>query len=562
MVSFLISGKFNVEGDVFENIPEDDEKDQDMQDLLDTDKTFSDTDSDLSDFAEDETKVETTKVEKHTKFGLNDVEKSDCNEETLSKIQDALGVTLDRIMIKKVKSENLKNHIEPKASFEEKKEDIDTKTDDEDEVLDISMESLIHQCALCPFKFITEDLLNQHKLDDHKVEAMEKENSFCCQTCNKNFTSKQYLKDHIGSKHNGTRFKCGYCDHLARFSANLRVHIRKYHLGQPYKMDTIKDKLHNESETSELSDAINEESPTSPTSLMRDEVESNEADEMSPTKADQVESILHETSTEESSTKQELSPAKFGPAGEGSMLKPNEIKSEVDIENINSTMDNISPGDRICQVCDRKFASKSALKDHFQSLHNGTFYHCDYCDKTTNFMQNMRRHIKTNHADKPMEYTKTLNNGRSEKIEAKFVKLDLITTLEESKEQESQNSAAETNELVSPASKYKSDYQCSDCNKVFTQKWNLDTHIATLHNGIRFQCHYCKYWVKYRHIIKRHIKAVHPNKEVIFTTSQYQSESDLQPKKSEKIETHDGICFQCNYCKFSTKHKGNVRSIY
>ena len=52
-----------------------------------------------------------------------------------------------------------------------------------------------------------------------------------------------------------------------------------------------------------------------------------------------------------------------------------------------------------CQFCHEIFSSKSVLKAHKQTEHDGTFHPCRYCSFTTKFRSNLVSHIKNRHPE-------------------------------------------------------------------------------------------------------------------------------------------------------------------
>ena len=79
-------------------------------------------------------------------------------------------------------------------------------------------------CNHCGLTAIRKDSLEEHMKAKHRDGIMLK-----CTPCDKEFASKNALKRHIESKHEGKRYQCQYCAHKATQQINLKTHIRKKH---------------------------------------------------------------------------------------------------------------------------------------------------------------------------------------------------------------------------------------------------------------------------------------------------------------------------------------------
>ena len=58
-------------------------------------------------------------------------------------------------------------------------------------------------------------------------------NATPCDICAKVFTTKWSMQEHRDSVHEGIRFLCDHCDHIASSKRNLRGHMGKKHPDHP-----------------------------------------------------------------------------------------------------------------------------------------------------------------------------------------------------------------------------------------------------------------------------------------------------------------------------------------
>ena len=91
--------------------------------------------------------------------------------------------------------------------------------------------------------------------------------------------------------------------------------------------------------------------------------------------------------------------------------------------------------------------------------------------------------------------------------------------------------------------------KCSKCEKYFANKWVLDRHIKSLHEGITHACNYDQCYHEYTEAkaLKNHIRSVHEG--VKFPCKQ--CDKQFNTKNLLNIHSknvHEGIKHQCNYC--------------
>ena len=82
-------------------------------------------------------------------------------------------------------------------------------------------------------------------MESHQVglRSAEGSNSITCPTCGKVFTTRsglgmrrrlhRSLREHTMTLHEGVRYLCDHCDHVATNKRNLKVHMAKRHQGIP-----------------------------------------------------------------------------------------------------------------------------------------------------------------------------------------------------------------------------------------------------------------------------------------------------------------------------------------
>ena len=103
-----------------------------------------------------------------------------------------------------------------------------------------------HECEFCPKSFARRNDAERHVKKYHTVggEGVENGtdkdpidfgnlNATVCDVCQKVFTTKWSMQEHRDSVHEGIRFLCDHCDHIASSKRNLRGHMGKKHPDMP-----------------------------------------------------------------------------------------------------------------------------------------------------------------------------------------------------------------------------------------------------------------------------------------------------------------------------------------
>lgn len=126
----------------------------------------------------------------------------------------------------------------------------------EDQCFSTSPSTGRHRCDYCPKTFSRRSDAERHIKKYHPVMtdiALEGENGMdpnnesydfgnynnlnlnatSCDVCGKVFTTKWSMQEHRDSVHEGIRFLCDHCDHVASSKRNLRGHMGKKHPDHP-----------------------------------------------------------------------------------------------------------------------------------------------------------------------------------------------------------------------------------------------------------------------------------------------------------------------------------------
>ena len=140
------------------------------------------------------------------------------------------------------------------------------------------------------------------------------------------------------------------------------------------------------------------------------------------------------------------------------------------------------------EVCKKWFAKKSSLKYHENSAHNKlkTTFKCILCSKVFSHKSNLKIHIKIVHEKVKVECencSKTFASKSNLKVHSKLhMKIKSSESL-----------------------------KCILCDKEFRHRWNLNSHLAIVHEKIRpYRCECCNKTFSKKGNLKQHSK-IHLN---------------------------------------------------
>ena len=112
-----------------------------------------------------------------------------------------------------------------------------------------------------------------------------------------------------------------------------------------------------------------------------------------------------------------------------------------------------------CSLCERKFTSRTSMKDHIKYKHEGKSYPCSFCDQRYSNIWSVKTHIDEKHMG--------------------------IT------------------------------FDCNQCDKKYSQMGRLTQHRKTVHEGVRYACTFCEHTTGDFSNIRKHLKRWHLNEEQI-----------------------------------------------
>ena len=121
-----------------------------------------------------------------------------------------------------------------------------------------------------------------------------------------------------------------------------------------------------------------------------------------------------------------------------------------------------------CDLCDHQATRNSSLKIHKDTVHFGVKrYKCNVCAKEFTWSNDMKRHIKVNHA-------RVIETFNCDQCDYTCKRQDILKSHKDSKHLQIK-------------------YTCEHCGQNLMNKRNLKIHVESIHQGIKYDCELCEY---------------------------------------------------------------------
>ena len=345
-----------------------------------------------------------------------------------------------------------------------------------------------------------------------------------CDQCEKRFKSKESLRLHVKSVHEGKMFSCVQCEKSYGNNDNLKRHIGSVHEGVMYKCDICgKDFKHK--------------------SVLKIHTENKHKGITFSCPHDNCEKSY----------------------GKNDNLR----------KHIESAHDNVVYS---CDKCDKIYSHMQRLQSHNESVHEGKMFSCEQCEKSFSRKDNLKVHIEGNHGDQKYICEKckqvfaansSLKRHNETKLDCKnetkyhknrkfYIKAEVNSVkLEIKKEMAKEIHNADT---INEGHEY---YNCESCLKSFSRRDNLKKHIHTVHEGHKdYHCQSCGKSYFHARSLKKHIRQVHKNENISIAKFQIKNELAHNANTVDEGEKDH----KCSFCDKSYFHahslKKHIRNVH
>ena len=376
-------------------------------------------------------------------------------------------------------------------------------------------------CNNCDKAFFQKDHLLRHERlcineNDAPIEKIQ------CKECNKKFSKKCLLVNHMVAIHNqNSKYKCIECGKSFGMNSLLIRHMKCVHQGEKnYGCDNCdkaffqKDHLLRHEKL-----CINENDEQMKKSIEKPKV----LGAQNPMKLEMLTQSNMEIDDQNNPHTEEN-------------IKTKTLQNNCKVENVQGVRK------FKCKKCDKCFSNNQNLKQHSRRkvncAENIVKYACKDCDKAFEFQSSLRNHMTEVHG-------KSLQIPCPE-CDKKFLGNKGMKNHYEKVHQE--------------VTEY---YECDICHKSFADKSSLITHSKTVkcaENMIKFKCDYCNQSFPFLKVLRNHMKQIH-GKCLQFSCP----ECDQKFVRKERLNDHVRLIHKkdetdiCGQCKKSFSNKDSLK---
>ena len=197
-----------------------------------------------------------------------------------------------------------------------------------------------------------------------------------------------------------------------------------------------------------------------------------------------------------------------------------------------------------CEMCDKSFVFKNALKYHLTKVHGRTSKNvCNICTKSFQTNHDLSKHISTCHANKESMKFKCNSCSKEFKEKRSLIQHQIVCQ-------------AKPENL-----------RCGFCEKLFDFKIQLDHHIKRVHHEQKYRCEQCGKIFARLQFLKIHLEGIHlgENSKCVICGMKFSSERNMKQHLIQVHNEHGNSRSKCDICdEFfnSDTMKGHVQRIH
>ena len=101
-------------------------------------------------------------------------------------------------------------------------------------------------------------------------------------------------------------------------------------------------------------------------------------------------------------------------------------------------------------------------------------------------------------------------------------------------------------------------FLCNQCNYKSKAKKDLQTHIQSKHEGIKYPCHHCDYEASRQDTLQTHIESQHEG--IRYPCDQCGFQATRRDTLQKHIRSiHEGVKYPCNHCDYKASQRSSLR---
>ena len=358
------------------------------------------------------------------------------------------------------------------------------------------------------------------------------EEPFQCTQCQKSFSGKHILQNHIKIVHQGIKHACNDCPKVFAYAFDLRQHINVVHLHKSHDCPNCEKKFLKVQNFRKHMKNVHGVTPKkmilpcdqcdrsfgSEFKLEKHIKKIHQIEDKSDDK-EQIQIIEGPESNQEKSVQQ--SEAMNTTRNEVSELKESFCDEMLDFKQVldhhqtpdpkQSNLDTIQVKTELCESCGMIFNSKKVLECHMEVVHDNQQDDsilpelCESCGEMFQSVSDLKLHVKVKHSASGNQENEDTNHNKNLQLLSNFV-LPMEEQTIETDSKPFQEDLEKLNEepILDNSQSITKEYQCQPCNKVFQSLQGWKYHQASVHEKLRFSCSDCNQTFTSKRSLSKH----------------------------------------------------------
>ena len=357
-----------------------------------------------------------------------------------------------------------------------------------------------------------------NETDDKSEKSNQRSYKFQCTQCNKGFTTKYSLRNHVRIIHDNIRYACKMCPKVFAYDFHLREHNDFVHLNKRLDCNKCEKKFISYRAMKQhmklvhkivwMKRAFNCDVCAKPFGsehkLEKHVAKVHETKDDLKKKAIIVKAKPKKKCTDENPKKclKKVTNHQCDQC-EQSFTKNYSLKEHIKVKHLNQRFH--------CDQCEQSYKRKHHLKEHIKVKHISQRVQCEQCDQTFGRNSELKRHFKIKHErtlkSRHLEAKRLKQRPMIllERLSKKTIEMHLNSSEYCDSESNMDISQEESqNEVVKEESS-----QCSQCPQSFASKEHKETHTKSKHQKIFDMCEVCMQKFNSKSALSFHMNRVH-----------------------------------------------------
>ena len=162
-----------------------------------------------------------------------------------------------------------------------------------------------------------------------------------------------------------------------------------------------------------------------------------------------------------------------------------------------------------CPLCFGAFKSKTALKNHYKSMHLGIKWDCNQCDLQFSLESSLRNHIKSVHEAVVVPCKYCDYKGRADNVKTHVKSVHEKIRYNCDKCDYSIGTQGGLSYHMKTKHRNTTKYDCQECGHSSPSQTSLNNHVKFKHEGVFYPCTHCNYKAPKQQFLNRHFKLKH-----------------------------------------------------